>query len=134
MYVRSALSVMKAVQANNHEASTYTHTKTTYPPKCEHGTSDQIFSSRKRRTLAATSLHKPSSDEVLATEQKMARVEIQVCGICLREKDGKQAKTSNGLPSPSVLCAWVHLSCAQFTSGDDQETYSCDFCLTHVAS
>ena len=45
-----------------------------------------------------------------------------------------KAKTSNGLPSPSVLCAWVHLSCAQFTSGDDQETYSCDFCLTHVAS
>ena len=105
MYVRSALSIMKAVQANNHEASTYTHTKTTYPPKCEHGTSDQIFSTCKRRTLAATSLHKPSSGEALATEPKMARVEIQVCGICRREKDGKQSKDIEWIAfSKCALC------------------------------
>ena len=127
-HVRSALHVMRAVDANGHDTSTSSlNPRRQIAPNTRMEHQAQFYSTRKRRATAATTVHKPSSEEAVTTKQKMARVEVTVCGICLAE-DNSQSDDIEWIAC--CKCSlWVHLYCASPSSLHDKENYYCDYCL-----
>ena len=128
-HVRSALHVMRAVDANGHDTSTSSlNPRRQIAPNTRMEHQARFYSTRKRRATAATTVHKPSSEEAVTTKQKMARVEVTVCGICLAEEDNSQSDDIEWIAC--CKCSlWVHLYCASPSSLHDKENYYCDYCL-----
>ena len=128
-HVRSALHVMRAVDANGHDTSTSSlNPRRQIAPNTRMEHQARFYSTRKRLATAATTVHKPSSEEAVTTKQKMARVEVTVCGICLAEEDNSQSDDIEWIACCKCRL-WVHLYCASPSSLHDKENYYCDYCL-----
>ena len=83
---------MRAVDANGHDTSTNSlNPRRQIAPNTRMEHQARFYPTRKWCATVATTVHKPSSEEAVTTKQKMARVEVTVCGICLAEEDNSQS-------------------------------------------
>ena len=123
IHLNATLSVFKVTQIAK---AAKLPLKRKYPPNknCE-----TLFSTKKKRLTATSSLRKPSREEADQCKQSLMKIDTVFCGICLQEEDKLNTQDIQWVQCYQCLM-WVHLSCTKLTL-DTSDDYICEFCFRY---
>ena len=129
-HIRTAISVMKSVQANSHSPKLSTVPCKRVAPNSNNEKQLRFYSTAKRRKVSSR-WAKPTGAEVEKCQEDLMNIEAKVCGICYKEDDLNTCLQEVDWIQCENCNLWVHLHCVSATmlSSESSSGYQCKYCM-----
>ena len=108
VHVKAAVSVLQSM--GKFPRSTL-QAKHLYPPNMNCEKQRKFLSTKKKRESSATTMRKPSLDDIKRCKNTLQKYEPQCCGVCLQEEDKATTKVVEWTQCASCGL-WLHTTCS----------------------
>ena len=129
-HLRSAVSIMKALQKKTSTSKNLVPTKY-IAPNANSQVQRRFHSTKRKRQASITpGLKKPTLEQMDSCVSEMSELEVKVCGICFMEDD-KGICTEVPWFQCSFCSIWLHTACATLNNSIDlsQPKLCCSRCI-----
>ena len=123
VHVKAAVSVLQSMGKFPYSTLQAKHL---YPSNMNCEKQHKFLSTKKKRESSATTMRKPSLDDIKRCKNTLQKYEPRCCGVCLQEEDKATTKVVEWTQCASCGL-WLHTTCSNSSVTEDD--FICHLCL-----